>query len=397
MPADLVHYLACAIAATLWVTLLLLNRGRGPDSAVRYGRAFAFFLAVATALLAPSTLAGLHRLDPELDWPMLLGDELRGAAVYCLARLALALRPSGAGGRRVRWYHAASVLAALGAVPLFIAADSRVHGGTMLIAEPGRLAMAGYNLLMTGYTTGSMAVFVVLIGRRSRDCAQPLLRLGLHLIVLSGMAGLVWSAWGLDDVRAVLVTGAQTEGEDSVSVVLGTATTALAVAGATVSLWGGGLVSVRQRLYSYRCHRRLAPLWTALHEALPEIALDPVGGGRLGGPRSAAFALYRRVIEINDAQLALRPYRHPDTAAWVRELDPDCRPETVEAAAIAAAVESVRAGWRHAAWTAPKADAPAAASTAATETDWLIRVADAYRTAPAVAAVRDRIRAELRG
>ncbi|KJK59979.1 DUF6545 domain-containing protein [Saccharothrix sp. ST-888] len=120
-----------------------------------------------------------------------------------------------------------------------------------------------------------------------------------------------------------------------------------------------------------------------------------MGGRALGLPHGVRFALYRRVIEIHDAQLALRPYRHPDAAAWVCELDPGCRPETVEAAAIAAAVESVRAGRRHAAWTAPGAGAPAAGSTAVTETDWLVRVARAYRSAAVVAAVRNRVRAEL--
>ncbi|MFB7667373.1 MAB_1171c family putative transporter [Kitasatospora sp. NPDC056138] len=395
MAVDLVHYLASAVAAALWAVLLLLNRGRTPDPAVRHGRAFAFCLAVAMALLAPSTLAELHRLRPDLDWPMLAGDEMRGAAVYCLTRFAFALRPPGSGARPARIHRRASAVAALGAVLLFAAADVRVHGGAVVVAGPGRPAMAGYNLLATVYTTGSMAVFVVLMGRRSRDCAQPLLRLGLRLIVLSGLVGVLWCAWGLDDVSDVLTAGSQSEGEDTLSAVLGIATTAPAVAGATVSLWGGGLVALGQRLYSYRCHRRLEPLWSALHEALPEIALDPAGRGPLGLPHGARFALYRRVIEIHDARLALRPYRHPDAAAWARELDPDCRPETVEAAAIAAAVELVRAGRRLAAWTAAGAGAPAAGATAASETDWLVRVARAYRSAPVVAAVRDRVRAEL--
>ncbi|WP_035288449.1 MAB_1171c family putative transporter [Actinokineospora spheciospongiae] len=102
-------------------------------------------------------------------------------------------------------------------------------------------------------------------------------------------------------------------------------------------------------LRRYRLHRRLGPLWRALHRADPGIALDPPAVPDalvLGNLRPR---LYRRVIEIRDGLLALRPHRCRETAAAAhaaavaagltgRELA-----AAVEAAAVVAALRS-RAG-----------------------------------------------------
>ncbi|MCG8920785.1 hypothetical protein L6E12_34020, partial [Actinokineospora sp. PR83] len=99
-------------------------------------------------------------------------------------------------------------------------------------------------------------------------------------------------------------------------------------------------------LRRYRLHRRLGPLWRALHRADPTIALDPPAVPDalvLGGLRPR---LYRRVIEIRDGLLALRPYRCRDTtesaraAATAAGLTGRELAAAVEAAAVAAALRS---------------------------------------------------------
>jgi hypothetical protein len=55
---------------------------------------------------------------------------------------------------------------------------------------------------------------------------------------------------------------------------------------------------------------RLYPLWDALRQAIPEIELPPEPGTRWNIP----YRLHRRVIEIRDAQLVLKPYSRSEVA-----------------------------------------------------------------------------------
>ncbi|GAA2273930.1 MULTISPECIES: MAB_1171c family putative transporter [Kitasatospora] len=59
---------------------------------------------------------------------------------------------------------------------------------------------------------------------------------------------------------------------------------------------------------AYRDHQRLAPLWHAVYEALPTIALHTHRAASAHGPSlwGATWHLYRRAVEIRDGQWALR-------------------------------------------------------------------------------------------
>ena len=56
---------------------------------------------------------------------------------------------------------------------------------------------------------------------------------------------------------------------------------------------------------------RLRPLWAALLQAVPDVELPAERGAGVG----IRWRLLRRVIEIRDAELALRPYWRADVAA----------------------------------------------------------------------------------
>lgn len=62
----------------------------------------------------------------------------------------------------------------------------------------------------------------------------------------------------------------------------------------------------------YRAYRRLEPLWHQLSTVIPEIVLSPVGVSR---PWNVDIRLYRRVIEIRDAQLLLEPLADQEAVA----------------------------------------------------------------------------------
>lgn len=92
--------------------------------------------------------------------------------------------------------------------------------------------------------------------------------------------------------------------------------------------------------------RQLGPLHVALMEAVPEAAVRPCRVGR-PDPR---LRLYRQVIEIRDAILALRPYRDPQVvvaagaAGRAAGLASEALATSVEAAVLAAAIAAKRSG-----------------------------------------------------
>lgn len=85
----------------------------------------------------------------------------------------------------------------------------------------------------------------------------------------------------------------------------------LIVVGLTMPSWGPSVSALRAWLSDYRDYRALYPLWRDVCGAVPAVVLDPPNWS----PRDLHYKLYRRVIEIRDGWLALRPYMHTETAA----------------------------------------------------------------------------------
>ncbi|MEV4443151.1 MAB_1171c family putative transporter, partial [Streptomyces sp. NPDC049577] len=149
-----------------------------------------------------------------------------------------------------------------------------------------------------------------------------------------------------------------------------------------------------RRLAAYRRHRRLYPLWAALHEAIPTIALTPAHSpfaDRLT-VRRLEFRLYRRVIEIRDGQLALRGHYDPAAEEEARRagvaagLSGDALRAHLEAVRIRAALaHRARHGAAAAGHTPAGPPAPGGPSEhtgLSDETAWLVRVATAFAALP---------------
>jgi hypothetical protein len=87
---------------------------------------------------------------------------------------------------------------------------------------------------------------------------------------------------------------------------------------------------------------RLYPLWDVLRLVIPEIQLPPEPGTRW----NIRYRLHRRVIEIRDAELVLRPYAAAEVAEQVAAtarssgLHPDVAAAVVEAATIVSSIQS---------------------------------------------------------
>jgi hypothetical protein len=82
------------------------------------------------------------------------------------------------------------------------------------------------------------------------------------------------------------------------------------IAGATVPAWFPAVASASRQCRMWAAWRRLRPLWVLLLKAVPDVQLPAQPGMRLG----ASYRLHRRVIEIRDAELVLRPFRDSQAA-----------------------------------------------------------------------------------
>jgi hypothetical protein len=238
--------------------------------------------------------------------------------------------------------------------------------------------------------------------RWARQTDREVLQLGLRLTAAGALCGLTLLSY------ALLYLAADQLGwpprhllgdQPHITQLLLAATVLLVVIGTTMPAWGPrvGLPSLLRWAGRYRAHRRLYPLWRDLCQAVPDVALMPPTGvwrDRLR-LRRLEFWLHRRVIEIRDARLALRPYLDPEVAGNATELgrqaglDGEELHALVEAATLAAAMHASRTAQARAAAGEPMA-APGGADLDAhleSEMAWLGKVADAYRRSPLVRAV----------
>jgi hypothetical protein len=106
-----------------------------------------------------------------------------------------------------------------------------------------------------------------------------------------------------------------------------------------------GLARVFRQAWLWSAYWRLYPLWDVLRQAVPEIELPTEPGMRW----NIRYRLHRRVIEIRDAQLVLRPYGKTEVAGLAAAaakssgLPPGRAAAVVEAADI---VNSLQSGLR---------------------------------------------------
>ncbi len=82
-------------------------------------------------------------------------------------------------------------------------------------------------------------------------------------------------------------------------------------AGLTMPSWGPRVSPAAQPWRRFLAYGRLYPLWKAMYQAMPEIALDPASSSSRWAVRDLRHRLYRRVIEIRDGRLALSRYLVP--------------------------------------------------------------------------------------
>jgi hypothetical protein len=354
----------------------------GGDATQRYIYTFALCLGSSLVLNAPSSVGALGRLVEARAPIVWLVHGLKIAAFTCIALIALTLRNSTDDRRPVRRHIAGGFAVQAASAWMFAASFVTVTPAAVTVGDGRRLLFAGYELLFAVYGIGCLAMLVNALAGHIRREANEALRTGLVLMALSAGMGMVWTGWAAHDITQVLRSGHQGAGEDLPSTLLSVAVAVLAAAGAFATRWPVLLGGPLRWWRAHRSYRALQPLWSALCSELPEIALHGgtgKGAARRRPPvRRATFALYRRVIEIRDAHLALRPYFEPAPPPDGDDGEP-ASAAAREAAAITAALANRRDGRRPAAESVPTWPV---AGTLDAETAWLVQVTRAFVPPP---------------
>ncbi|UUV32044.1 hypothetical protein NQK81_00950 [Amycolatopsis roodepoortensis] len=155
------------------------------------------------------------------------------------------------------------------------------------------------------------------------------------------------------------------------------------------------------RTWAERATRQLTPLWKQVTSQVPNVVLGNLPSGHLTLTDGAMYQLYRRVLEILDAQLTLRSFIPPNIADLALEVAAERSHDLVEsdvllaAAEIAASLDGHRAGSSN-----PIEDSNAvvprrnySASDLFAEAHWLVRVATAVQRDPDISLIRHRANA----
>lgn len=245
-----------------------------------------------------------------------------------------------------------------------------------------------YLLVFLTFVTASLAQVFRSSLLHAKYTPHRFLRVGLRLIAAGSLCCVAFAVHKAGFALVRRLGGAPAWPEGPVSTTLTGCAALLFVLGATIAGWAPRLTAWRRRIRLARAYRRLQPLWSAIHEALPNVTLVPTGDRQPW--QSAEFRLYRRIIEIRDGILALRPYLDEAVTSLARErvtqagLHGEAAAAVAEAATLAWALRAKAAGRPNP--DVPTSPAPDRGAGLDDEAAWFGRVSDALGT-PVVAAV----------
>ncbi|WDZ86175.1 MAB_1171c family putative transporter [Micromonospora cathayae] len=261
------------------------------------------------------------------------------------------------------------------------------HDTDFVVAYAHRPQLAGYLLMYLVAFSAGLIDIIRICWPYARLVGPGWLRRGLRTTAVGAMIGLVYTAARvLDVLTAVGWNPPRWEGIVPIAASTGAL---LVIVGLTLPALGPKLDTTAGTAHRIRLLHQLRPLWAALCAAVPAVRLTH--DRRWWRP---ADRLHRRVIEIYDARLVLRPYLSEAVGDQARRraeehgLGGDDLAAVVEAAKLRAALAALRADVRSSRPEQP--DPPDPAVDEVREVEQLARVARAFATSPLVgAATRD--------
>jgi hypothetical protein len=288
------------------------------------------------------------------------------------------------------------VLAAM--VILFLRSDS-VHQHQQSFTDwyGGSAEYTAYLLVyLTAFTIVEVEV-IRLCRRYARVTSRSWLRTGLITAGIGAAIGLLYSLTRLADLAAAHA-GADLSRWENVAEVGAGLGALLVMIGLTLHSWGPRISALVPRVRRLRAYAELAPLWEALNLHDPSITLDQSRRERDGRRverwratlrvlKDPEYFIARRIIEIRDGLLALRPYLDHTISERAhshfrqRGLEGDDLDAAVTAAQIHSLLDSSPATSRRTAAPSPApGNAPADLDG---ELSWLVKLARAFADQPA--------------
>ncbi len=341
-------------------------------------------------------------VDSALGVPNLgaLGIHLLGgvcsSAAFLIA-IVYWVYPREEAGRRALVRLVIAALCAAAMLTLWSVAGSQSQGRSAhyLLQNAHRPLVAGYLLLYVSAFGSGMVEIMRLCLRYGRVAGRQWLRRGLFSTGIGAGACLIYCLNRAASLVAVQ-SGLEPLDWELLTPVANGIGISFLVAGLTMPSWGPRLSDWRRLARNFWAYQRLHPLWRALYGALPHIALSPEPPTLLArlsrfAPRDINYRLYRKVIEIQDGLLVLRPYMEPAAmAAAGRDaqragLSGEELRATVYATAVRAALRAKRDNAPVGAHPVVPEPSSAKEGDYAGEVAWLLSVARAYKSLPPAA------------
>lgn len=393
--ADLAYYLAGAIAILAATLKLAKARGLPRSTGLSYLAAELVSIGIAAILLAPSTLRFCARLEPLPNLTRLIGNVLTTVSVFCmLGVLAYASQSAQTARRQLRGQAYVLITTTIAMSALLISARTRFTVDFVNVYATHPLVVA-YEVVFLAYVTWAMVGVMRLVYQVAGQAGSAFLRAGLRIQVVGATIGLTWALWKITVTLLKATTKLSIPVEGEVSSLLSAIAVLLIVLGATTPAWGPRASRPIAWLRARQAYRRIEPLWSALHAAVPDLELQLPDA-------SPELRLYRRIVEIRDTSLTLRVHFHPAVPIWADKAARDAGIDNertiavvIEAANLACALEAHRAGHRYHADGSTAASPRDLDADIDIETRWLVQVSDAFANSSIVESIRRRVRDEL--
>lgn len=390
---SVVFALCMAVCGTAFVYKLRDLRSSGYDPALCALLAAFAFKCIAFLIAIPAVCAEIDRRLEIPNISALVGIHIFGGVIFggcVLATLLFWHEPPPRAWPRVCGLTIVAGLVSMVMILLWAADGVKDRATHYLVQNGSRGLLASIYLLV--YVTAllvTLGLIVYLCWGYAKKAEIMWLQRGLRTTILGA---LIYAVSPLDRLSVLIVKPLGIDPlkwEILVPFCTGTGVL-LIVSGLTMPSWGPCLSAMLDWVKDYRTHRKLYPLWCALRQAIPEIALHPASSSRV---RNLRYHVYRQIVEIRDARLTLRPHMDSHVAVLAAQrgtevgLDGDELAAVVEAAQLKVALRSRIDD------CAPGLSSPVDESEVrggddiSSEVAWLLQVARAYTRSPVVAAM----------
>ncbi|MER5436001.1 MAB_1171c family putative transporter [Streptomyces sp. NPDC002588] len=241
--------------------------------------------------------------------------------------------------------------------------------------------VAEYLLVYVTAVGAGVAEIARLCWRFAKVAGRPWLVRGLRLTALGAVVNLGYSI-----TRAMYVigrnTGVHLDIAYDLAPVFATLGSVLVFIGLALPAMGPRLSAAHRWFTRLLAYHKLFPLWLALYEAVPDVALDPPARPRLARwrPGGLHYRVYRLVIEIRDARQELIQQLNPALITATATSSASSRKQlaAAEASVLRTALKARSSGHVRPAQSATAAPAPVGGSDLDEELLWFMDVAQAF-------------------